>query len=275
MNGTPEWVPTWTAEQVRRNEAPLLDRGLPLMLWAAAGLASVIADELVEPGVTARKNDLAYQSAGMSPLMGRILVVAGRGDNGGDALYAAAALQQWIAVRGIPGDDLSFDILLTGDSAHAQALATAEAGGAKRVSLEEAVALASEGAYDLILDGILGIGTSADPALRGGARAVVEALLPAVRAGMSRVIAVDLPSGLHPDTGATSDGVVLPASVTVTFGGVKTGLARDRGKKLAGAVVWVDLGLAFDEAPDSAAPIAYAFDGSRGTDSDEGDQPTA
>ena len=263
MNGRPEWVPTWTAEQVRRNEQPHLDAGVPLMLWAAAGLASVIADELVEPGITARLNDLAFGSAGMSPLAGRILVLAGRGDNGGDALYAAAALQQWIPVRAVEGDDLSFDILLTGESAHVQALATAEAGGAKRVSLEEAVARADDGAYALILDGILGIGTSADPALRGGARTVVEALLPAVRAGKARVIAVDLPSGLNPDSGTTSDDVVLPASVTVTFGGVKTGLARGRGKKLAGAVVWVELGLALDEIPDSAAPIAYAFDGTR------------
>ena len=62
---------------------------------------------------------------------------------------------------------------------------------------------------------------------------VVEALLPAVRAGRPRVIAVDLPSGLHPDDG-TSDDVVLPASVTVTFGAVKAGLVAGSGAELAG-----------------------------------------
>ena len=45
---------------------------------------------------------------------------------------------------------------------------------------------------------------------------------------MPRVVAVDIPSGLHPDTGAADD-AVLPASVTVTFGAVKAGLvARTR-----------------------------------------------
>jgi hypothetical protein len=55
-------------------------------------------------------------------------------------------------------------------------------------------------------------------------------------------VAVDLPSGLDPDDG-TTDGVVLPAAITVTFGGVKAGLRRGSGPELAGRVVLVDLGL--------------------------------
>lgn len=257
MNGRDEWVPIYTADQVRRAERPLLDQGVPLMLWAATLLASVIADELIDPGVTARLKDLPRDGAATAPLAGSILILAGRGDNGGDALYAAAALLQWTARRGIAADDLHIDILLTSESAHAQALATAEAAGARRVSLDEALTIP----YDLIVDGILGIGTSKDPALRGGARAAVEALLPTVREGRARVIAVDLPSGLHPDVGTTTDGVVLPASVTVTFGGVKTGLTRDQGPALAGAIVFVDFDLPFDEPPTGAAPVAYAVVG--------------
>jgi len=42
-------------------------------------------------------------------------------------------------------------------------------------------------------------------ALRGTAREVVETLLPAVRAGRPRVVAVDLPSRLHPDTGSADE----------------------------------------------------------------------
>ncbi len=75
------------------------------------------------------------------------------------------------------------------------------------------------------------------------------------------MIAVDLPSGLHPDDGTTADGVVLPASVTVTFGGVKTGLTRGQGPALAGAIVFVDFDLPFDEPPVGAAPVAYALVG--------------
>ncbi len=106
--------------------------------------------------------------------------------------------------------------------------------------------------YDVSIDGILGIGSSASSALRGTAREVVEALLPAVRGGRPRVIAVDLPSGLHPDTGEADD-VVLPAAVTVTFGAVKAGLVpRARARARAASVVLVDLGLGHglaDEVP--------------------------
>ncbi len=75
----------------------------------------------------------------------------------------------------------------------------------------------------------------------------MEALLPAVRAGKPRVIAVDLPSGLQPDDG-TNDGVVLPASVTVTFGAVKAGLVAADGRPLAGSIVLVDIGLDLSDA---------------------------
>ena len=161
-----------------------------------------------------------------------MLVLVGSGDNGGDALFAAADLAEI--------DDVEVDLLLTSDRAHVEALGAAVAAGARKVDLPEVVAAASD--YELVLDGILGIGASADPALRGTARTVVEALLPAVRAGKPRVIAVDLPSGLQPDAG-TSDGVVLPASVTVTFGAVKAGLVTGSGAELAGSIVLVDIGL--------------------------------
>ncbi len=209
----PETVPTYTADQVRAAEKPLLDAGEPLMQRAAAALAKIAAGELGPEG-------------------GRVLVLAGSGDNGGDALFAGAHLAE-IA-------DVTVDVFLTSDRAHVEGLGAAIAAGARKVDLPEVVAAASD--YDVVLDGILGIGASANSALRGTARAVVEALLPAVRAGGPRVIAVDLPSGLHPDDGS-SDGVVLPASVTVTFGAVKAGLVSGSGPERAGSIVLVDIGL--------------------------------
>jgi NAD(P)H-hydrate repair Nnr-like enzyme with NAD(P)H-hydrate epimerase domain len=122
---------------------------------------------------------------------------------------------------------------------HERGLATALAAGARRVevpSMREAC-----DSYELIVDGILGVGTT-EPTLRGNAREAIQALLPAVRSGRSRVIAVDLPSGLHPETGEAGE-VVLPASVTVTFGAVKPGLVRGHGPELAGEIVLGDIGL--------------------------------
>jgi NAD(P)H-hydrate epimerase len=208
-----EQVPVFTAAQVRAAEKPLLKAGEPLMRRAAAALARIAATEL-------------------GAARGRILVLAGGGDNGGDALFAASHLAEL--------DDVRVDVLLTSDRAHVEGLGAAVAAGARKVDLPEALHAAAD--YDLILDGILGIGASADPALRGTARTVVAELLPFVRAGKPRVIAVDLPSGLHPDAG-TSDGVVLPASITVTFGAVKAGLVTASGLELAGSVMLVDIGL--------------------------------
>ncbi|WP_460798166.1 NAD(P)H-hydrate epimerase [Microbacterium sp. GXF0217] len=197
----PPTVPTFTAAQVRVAEAPLLAAGIPLMRRAAAALAEVI----VEHAPT------------------RMLVLAGAGDNGGDALLAAATLA---------AADVRVDILRTSDRVHAEALAAATDAGAVEIALDAV----HPAAYDLIVDGILGIG--ARGGLRGRARDAVAAVLPA----STRVIAVDLTSGLDPDDGSADD-VVLAATTTVTFGAVKAGLARGDGPRLTGRLVLVDLGL--------------------------------
>lgn len=217
-DSAPAQVPTYLAVDVRTAERPLLEAGEPLMDRAAAALASVV-QELVDDVLDVRGDDAA-----------RVLVLAGSGDNGGDALLASAALQR-----------ADVDVLATGARVHERGLAAALAEGARLVELAEVAHAAP--AYDLVLDGILGIGAAADPALRGVARAAVESLLVSVRESYTRVVAVDLPSGLQPDDGATADDVVLPATVTVTFGAVKAGLALRDGPRLAGDIVLVDLGL--------------------------------
>jgi hydroxyethylthiazole kinase-like uncharacterized protein yjeF len=203
-------VPTYSAAQVRAAEAPLLAAGVPLMRRAAAALASVVAE--------------------LAPA--HLLVLAGAGDNGGDALFAAADA----ASRGV-----QVDVLRTADRVHQTAWAAAIQAGAHETAMVDAE-------YDLVLDGILGIG--ARGGLRGRAREVVASLVSAA----PRTVAVDLPSGLDPDDG-TTDGVVLPAETTVTFGAVKSGLARGSGRELAGRILLVELGLELRD-PVGSAEIA-------------------
>lgn len=233
-------VPFYTAAQVRAAERPLIDAGVPLMRRAATALAAIAGEQLADAA---------------SP---RVLVLAGSGDNGGDALYAAAALAAVAEVELLP----------VGSRVHELALGAALRAGARRISAEEAQSAAS--ACSLLIDGILGIGASGDASLRGDARDVVAGLLPIVRGRMLRTVAVDLPSGLHPDTGE-ADEVVLPATTTVTFGALKAGLVTGRGPELAGDVVLVDIGLgpalesveAAGEASVSrvlVAPDAFAHD---------------
>jgi hypothetical protein len=102
---------------------------------------------------------------------------------------------------------------------------------------------------DVIVDGILGTGTSANPALRGIARELVAAILPVLAGpGRPRVIAVDIPSGINPDDGTVPDQHVLPADTTVTFGAFKAGLLLEPASRLAGRIRLVDIGLAPDLA---------------------------
>lgn len=202
----------YTADAIRAAEAPLLAAGRPLMREAARALAEVVADELAR-----------------TP--GPVLVLAGSGDNGGDALYAAAD----IARAGT-----RVDVVLTRDRVHRDALDAAVAAGAGLRDASDICGAHSD--HVLVVDGILGIGASSDSRLRGTARAVVEALLPVVASERVRVVAVDVPSGLHPDSGE-ADAAVLPAATTVTFGAVKAGLLRGHGPRLSGRLVLVDLGL--------------------------------
>ncbi|MDO8384127.1 MAG: NAD(P)H-hydrate epimerase [Microbacterium sp.] len=211
-------TPAYSALAVRAAEQPLLEAGEPLMARAAAATDACVRDLL---------------EASVEPA-GPVLVLAGTGNNGGDALFAAASL----AASGV-----RVDLLLTSDRAHSEGLGAARRAGTRCVGLDDVRAGAA--GYRVIVDGILGIGTSAAPALRGIARAAVETLIPAVRSGAPdrpRVVAVDLPSGLHPDDGSADD-AVLPADVTVTFGALKAGLVRGRGPEFAGAIRLVDLGL--------------------------------
>jgi hydroxyethylthiazole kinase-like uncharacterized protein yjeF len=165
-----------------------------------------------------------------------IVVLAGSGNNGGDALFAAAALAE-------RGCDVA--IVQVGSRIHAEGLAAAEVAGAHRIDAAGAHDVADLAAASaVIVDAILGTGSGGDPALRGFAREVVEALLPIVEADDGpRVVAVDIPSGINPDDGSAPDPTVLPADVTVTFGAYKAGLLIEPAASLAGDIRLVDIGL--------------------------------
>lgn len=213
----------YTADEVRAAEAPLLAAGVPLMARAASGLADAVAAELSRLGVPLHE--------------ARILLLVGSGDNGGDTLHAGALL----AARGA-----DVDYVPLGSRTHRAGESAALAAGATRIddAPDGSEFRAAVEAADAILDGIVGIGAS--PGLREPARsAVVVARARVVaRAGaLPAAFAVDLPSGIHPDTGeAPEPDAVLPADVTVTFGACKTGLLR-ADPAVVGRIKLVDIGL--------------------------------
>ena len=203
----------YSVEQIRAAEAPLLAAGVPLMLRAAAGLAAEIRqllEQQSQPGSETIGKDADSVEAT------KILLLVGSGNNGGDALYAGAELAE-------EGSDVA--IVATGNSMHEAGLAAALTAGAHREPAEPARVARLAADAGVVVDGILGTGTSANAALRGLAHKVVAAILPVVIGGAGPlVVAVDIPSGINPNNGSVPDPTVLPADVTVTFGGHKAGL---------------------------------------------------
>lgn len=148
---------------------------------------------------------------------GTIAGVAGSGHNGGDAIIALQALRAWGRdVELIGADDPDDDVQLT--------LASAA----------------------VILDGLLGTGASGPPRERAAQ------LIRAMNASERPIIAVDLPSGTNPDTGAVYDDVVH-ATVTVCFGFPKVGLLFHPARAQCGRIVTVDIG--FPPLPNPQAQL--------------------
>jgi hydroxyethylthiazole kinase-like uncharacterized protein yjeF len=170
------------------------------------------------------------------PLAGKtVTILCGKGNNGGDGFVVARLLRkQRAAVRVLllagPGD-------LSGD-AKTMYRRFLSAAGAKSVSAAPSADTirTSLAQSDLIVDALLGTGLSASVSApyRTAIEAINEASVP--------VVAVDLPSGIHADTGAVM-GAAVRADMTVTFGLPKLGLYTGAGLDHAGRIEVVDIGI--------------------------------
>ncbi len=238
----------YSVETVRTAERELMAR-LPdgaLMQRAAAGLAAACADLLGR--VYGR----------------RIVLLVGSGDNGGDALCAGARLARRGA--GVTA------VLLAPERTHAGGLAALRRAGGGVAAHREAdggsvapsrkadgggvvpsgqadgipafLRTAAEliDRADLVVDGIVGIGA------KGPLRPDAAPLAALASQSRAAVVAVDLPSGVDPDSGEV-DGTAIRADLTVTFGTHKPGLLVDPGREYAGSVRLVDIGLPLPGEP--------------------------
>ncbi len=178
---------------------------------AAAFAGGVSAEELMEKA----GRGIARSISKFFPRAGKCIVFGGKGHNAGDAFVAARALAAagWeIETRlAYPENELSG---LTSQKLRA---------------LREQKDGSGSDRCTIILDGLLGLG--AEPPLREPIRGACREI-DALRRNAS-VIAIDIPSGLHGDTGEADDDCVI-ADFTITVGFAKRGLVADEALDFVG-----------------------------------------
>jgi NAD(P)H-hydrate epimerase len=212
----PDWLtPLYDAEAMRAVDRWAIEaRGadsLDLMERAGAGVARAV--ERVAPD-------------------GPVVVMCGKGNNGGDGLVAARLLReagrQVTVVCGAPPSEFAGDARANLERLSGEAsLQLAE----DRQRAEEALVEAA-----VVVDALLGTGFQGEP--RGAVGEAIEA----VNAAVAPVVSVDVPSGVDASTGVAT-GAAVRAAVTVTFHAGKPGLWIGPGKAHAGEVEMVDIGI--------------------------------
>jgi ADP-dependent NAD(P)H-hydrate dehydratase / NAD(P)H-hydrate epimerase len=182
---------------------------------------------------------VADAASGLAGQDGRVVVVCGGGNNGGDGFVAARLLQK--EGRGVLAIGLGKP-----DRGTPESIAAWKAAEEAGVPVAGLAALRDFPVRpgDLVVDAILGTGL--DRAPEGPLAEAIEAI-GALRDRGARVLAVDIPSGLSTDTGHVL-GTAVRADATVTFAFAKIGLELQPGADLAGEVTVVDIGI-----PPSAA----------------------
>jgi ADP-dependent NAD(P)H-hydrate dehydratase / NAD(P)H-hydrate epimerase len=155
---------------------------------------------------------------------GRVVAVAGSGNNGGDAMVMTRVLQAW-------GRDVA--VIEAGSTPPDPALAHAAPLDLARGDSSAALALL-DGA-DVIVDGLLGTGGS------GPARGAVAAWIDRINAARRPVVSLDVPSGADATTGAVP-GSAVRAAVTIAFGWPKLGLLRHPARGCCGRLIAVEIG---------------------------------
>ena len=175
------------------------------------------------------------ESKGVTVAGARVVVCCGRGANGGDGLIAARFLKEAGALPEAfvcppKADSSGYPALVR------EALKAAEAAGVRVVKAGEGGALtfALKNAV-LALDALLGTGSAGKPA--GSVHHMIQELTRAKKP----IIAVDIPSGLHPDTGYHS-GAFVTADVTLALGLPKRGLVVPHAKRQVGELKVADIG---------------------------------
>ncbi|MGC2372546.1 MAG: NAD(P)H-hydrate epimerase, partial [Solirubrobacteraceae bacterium] len=214
MGAVPEWCePLLDAPRMRAVDRWAIDQ---------RGVSSLELMERAGEGVAAAIQRFAHD--------GPLVVVCGKGNNGGDGLVAARLLRE--AAREVAvvcvclAEDLSPDA-----RANLERLP-----GERPTRLDEVAALEAIAGAVAIVDALLGTGFEGEP--HGEVADAIEE----VNAAPGRVLSIDVPSGVDASTGVIA-AVAIEAEATVTFHAAKPGLWINPGKLHAGELTTIEIGI--------------------------------
>ncbi|MDO3720430.1 NAD(P)H-hydrate dehydratase [Marinobacter sp. chi1] len=233
---------------------PFATSSLPDTLYSAEGVREIDRYLIDEQGVNGF--DLMQRAAHGAfrrlvsrwPYAGKVLVLCGAGNNGGDGyLVAANAVRHGMTVNCLavaPTDKLAGDALRAYQKAAADGVQVQQLDD---IGEDHLASLFSEAG--LLVDAMLGTGVSGAP------REPFSGMIARSNACNAPVLAIDLPSGLNATTGAAA-GDVIQADMTVTFIGLKLGLFTGQGAASCGQVVFDPLDT--EEAVEDCSEIPLA-----------------
>ncbi len=216
-------LPLVSSAQMRTLDQRTIELGTPghvLMERAGAGACEMLCS--VFPHILAPR--------------ARVVVIAGKGNNGGDGLVIARLLQR----RGVR---TVVALLASAADLRGDALRNLRAYRRSRGAVHE---IADSGALAKLLPEMQRAACVVDALLGTGLRSEVTGLyadaIEMINSCGAPVLAVDIPSGLDPDTGA-AEGAVVQADATATFGFAKLGQVQHPGIGHCGALAVVDIGI--------------------------------
>ena len=166
----------------------------------------------------------------------RILVVCGTGNNGGDGLAVARILhlrgfRTWYYILG------NEEKMTAETACQFKTVQYYQVPRANNLDLNE---------YTTIVDAIFGVGL--DRKIEGRYRELIQAM----NETDAKKVAVDIPSGIHGDTGQVM-GIAFKADLTVTFAFIKRGLCLYPGRSFGGRIITAEIGIYAPEGKNSDA----------------------
>ncbi len=208
-----------------------------------AGVAGQVLMERAGTGVVTEMERVFGSPAGR-----RVSILCGKGNNGGDGFVVARLLRKRrarvdVLLLAKPKD-------LSGDARTMYRRFVSSAGASAVLPAPSPDRLRARlGRSEWIVDALLGTGLATP--VKGPYRAAIEA----VNEAGHPVVAVDLPSGLHADSGLVL-GAAVRARLTVTFGLPKLGLYVGHGVDHAGIIRVVDIGIPVDYVEEVPTPLS-------------------